>query len=147
MNRRNRWLIVTMSVVCLLLAACGSAPATTEEPRPATVERLQGSQPTRVTLTEEAAKHLDLGTAAVASVQLNGKAVTAIPYAAVVYDTEGNTWAYVSTKPNVFVRDPISVDHINGDLAYLTKGPDAGAEVVTTGAEELFGAESEFAEE
>jgi len=66
-----------------------------------------------------------------------------IPYAALIYDTEGNTFVYVK-EPNAlsFVRQAVIVDFIKGSLAYLTEGPDVNAEVVTVGAAELFGAET-----
>jgi hypothetical protein len=65
-----------------------------------------------------------------------------IPYSAVLYDLHGNTWAYARVEPLTFERALIVVDYIEGDLAVLAEGPPAGTEVVTTGAAELFGAES-----
>jgi len=65
-----------------------------------------------------------------------------IPYAAVLYDTHGDTWVYTRPGPLVFVRAPIVVDYIDGDLAVLSECPPAGTEVVTSGTGELFGAES-----
>lgn len=138
----NRWTVIVLVVAGLLLAACGSRAAdievTTEE-GPAKVEHLNGAQPTRVTLTEDAAKRLDIQTAPAQG--------DAIPYAAVLYDTEGNTWVYINPKPLVFVRSPVIVDHIEGGQAFLSKGLPAGSTVVTTGAEELYGSETEFEEE
>jgi hypothetical protein len=64
-----------------------------------------------------------------------------------VYDSEGKTWTYINPQPLVFVRHPITVDSIKGDQAILSDGPDSGTAVVTVGAEELFGSETEFAEE
>ena len=148
MKRNSRWLIVAICVACLSLAACGRAPASTgDEAKPATVEHLEGVAPTRVTLTEEAAKHLDLQTAKVSEMTIDGKLGKVIPYAAIIYDTTGHTWTYVESRPQVFVRSPISVDVIKGDQALLTDGPDVGAAVVSVGAEELFGSETEFSEE
>ncbi len=70
-----------------------------------------------------------------------------IPYAAVIYGTNGETWVYTNPEPLVFVRRPILIDYIEGDQAFLLVGPASGSEVVTVGAEELYGSESEFAEE
>ena len=64
-----------------------------------------------------------------------------IPYSAVVYDLRGETWAYVSPEPLVFVRHQIRVDYIEGDLAVLLDGPALGTSVVTVGVAELFGIE------
>ena len=66
-----------------------------------------------------------------------------VPYAAVIYDVNGGTWVYTK-EPNAlsFVRQSITVDYIEGDLAFLTDGPPAGTEVVTVGGAELYGAET-----
>ena len=42
-----------------------------------------------------------------------------VPYAAVLYDLHGETWVYTSPEPLVYVRAPIAVDHIEGDLAVV----------------------------
>jgi hypothetical protein len=65
-----------------------------------------------------------------------------IPYAAVLYDLQGETWVYTRPEPLVYVRAPVIVDYIDGDVAVLSEGPPAGTQVVTAGASELFGAES-----
>ncbi len=65
-----------------------------------------------------------------------------IPYAAVVYGLEGETWVYTNPEPLVFVRQPIIVDYIEGDQAYLTEGPPTGTSIVTVGVAELFGTET-----
>jgi hypothetical protein len=67
-----------------------------------------------------------------------------IPYSAVFYDAQGNTWAYTNPEPLVFVRQPIDVEHIEGDVAVLKEGSTLSDEVVTAGAAELWGVESEF---
>jgi hypothetical protein len=65
-----------------------------------------------------------------------------IPYAALLYDTQGVTWAYTRVESLAFVRHRVVVDFIEGEWAVLSEGPPAGTEVVTTGAGELFGAEA-----
>lgn len=140
MKHINPWFIFVLMIAALLLSACGGQiPVTGEEESPAKVEHLDGAEPTRVTLTEDAAKRLDIQTAPIQG--------NIIPYAAVLYDTEGRTWVYTNPKPLTFVRSPVTVDHIEGDEAFLSKGPAAGSVVVTTGAEELYGSETEFEEE
>lgn len=67
-----------------------------------------------------------------------------IPYSAVFYDAQGNTWAYTNPEPLVFVRQPVDVEHIEGDVAVLREGSPISGEVVTAGAAELWGVESEF---
>ena len=66
---------------------------------------------------------------------------TTIPYSAVIYGVEGGTWTYTSTGPLTFVRAPITVASVQGDVAILSEGPDPGTEVVTVGGEELLGTE------
>jgi len=136
-------------VACLQLAACSRTSGAAEDagPGPAAVEHLEGAQPTRVTLTEAAATRLDIQTAAIRDVVVNGTRRKVIPYAAVLYDTEGATWTYTNPEPLVFVRYRIEVDYIEGDLAILSAGPPSGSAVVTVGAQELYGAEVEFEEE
>ena len=65
-----------------------------------------------------------------------------VPYAAVLYDLNGETWVFTNPEPLVYVRAPITVDYIEGDLAVLSEGPPAGTEIVTAGASELYGAET-----
>jgi hypothetical protein len=65
-----------------------------------------------------------------------------VPYAAVLYGVHGETWVYSNPEPLVYVRQPIVVDFIEGDLAYLSEGPEVGTAVVTIGAAELFGVET-----
>jgi hypothetical protein len=67
-----------------------------------------------------------------------------IPYSAVFYDAHGNIWAYTNPEPLVFVRQPVDVEHIEGDVAVLKEGSTVSGEVVTAGAAELWGIESEF---
>ena len=152
MQRSNRWLVVILLImVALQLAACSQSstdPAEAESDiSPAQIEHLDGVNPTRVTLTADAARRLDIQTGVVHEEQVKGQERTVIPYAAVLYDPEGNTWTYTSDAPLTYLREPINIDRIEGDIAVLTDGPALGTTVVTIGAEELFGAEEEFEEE
>ena len=62
-----------------------------------------------------------------------------IPYSAVIYDLTGGTWVYTSPEPLTYVREPISVDYIEGDMAVLADGPPAGTLIATVGVAELYG--------
>jgi hypothetical protein len=148
MERINRWMVVALMIITSLqLAACSPAPLEASKIQPAKVEPIEGSNLSRVVLTEQAAERLDIQTAPVREQEVSGKQRQVIPYAAVLYDPQGNTWAYTNPEPLTFVRQPISVDHIEGDMAVLSDGLPSGAVVVTVGAAELFGSESEFKEE
>jgi len=149
MQQDYRRMVVVLVLAGLLVSACQQGPgaATAEATALIKVEHIEGKDPTRETLTEAAAKRLDLQTAAVSDTQVNGAQRKIIPYAAVLYDTDGATWVYVSPESLIFIRTPIVVDFIEGNAAILSDGPPAGAMVVTVGAPELYGAEIEFQEE
>src|SRR5262245_19320348 len=144
MKRNDRWGLVVPLALCVQLAGCDHAAPDTDEPKAAVVEHLDGAEPARVTLTEEAMKRLEIQTDTVRDEEVQGTQRRVIPYAAILYDTEGNTWTYTNPEPLVYVRHSIAVDHIVGELAMLTDGPPAGTAVVTVGAAELYGSEIEF---
>lgn len=155
--QRSSWTTVAPALIAglvssgLLLAGCASPTAEAEsgEPGPAIVEPVEGTDVSRVTITELAADRLDLQTTAVVEEQVAPRPGTTgssverkvVPYSAVMYDNAGDTWAYVVEDSLVFVREPITVDYVDGDTAVLGDGPDVGTEVVTLGAAELYGAE------
>jgi len=139
-RRSMTWFLI---IAGLLLSAC-AAVAEEEETQhePATLEPIEGSDVARVTLTEEAAIRLDIEVDPV----LDAGSATTIPYAAVFYTATGDTWTYTNPKPLTFVRVPIVVDHIRGDDVFLSDGPPSGMEVVTQGAAELYGTETDVEE-
>ena len=146
--KRNRLGPVVLALVVGLLPGCGRPPIETEsESKAVKVEPIEGTDLNRVTVTAEAAERLDIQMAPVRSIALSGKTRKAIPYASLVYDVSGNTWAYTSPESLTFVRMAVTVDYIEGDLAILTSGPPAGTQVVTVGVAELYGSENEFEEE
>jgi hypothetical protein len=151
MSNNHRWIVALLFAACLPLASCKQAVEATadeeNETKPATVEHLDGAEPARVTLTDEAAKRIDIQTAPVADTQVAGQQRKVIPYAAVLYDTKGATWTWINSTPLTFVRHPITIESIDGDKAVLSNGPNPGTLVVTVGATELFGSEMEFEEE
>ncbi|HEY4234037.1 MAG TPA: hypothetical protein VGM76_11460 [Lacipirellulaceae bacterium] len=149
MTHTFRTLAALPLVACLFLIGCKQLveeEAKVENPA-AKVEHLEGAEhaaePTRITLQEEAAKRLDIQTGEVTG----DSAQKSMPYSAVLYDTEGKTWTYTNPEPLVFVRHLVTIDHIDGDKAFLADGPPAGTKVVTVGAAELYGSEFEFEEE
>jgi hypothetical protein len=133
----RRFFIVGTLLVPLFLTACGGSADEGATESPAAVEQIKGTEVNRITLTAEAAKRLDVQTA---TVRGDGER-TVIPYAAVLYDPDGQTWTYTSPERLVFVRKDISVDRIDGASAILTAGPSAGTAVVTVGGDELWGVE------
>lgn len=151
MRFRHPWIPVALVALALIVPGCRSVAA--EEPAEggpplATVEPIDGADVARVTLSGEAADRIDVQTVAVTPASGTGsRSLTAIPYAAVLYDPSGATWTYTSPEHLVFVRAPISVVRIQGDEALLSEGPPPGTQVVTVGAAELLGTEYEVGEE
>jgi hypothetical protein len=147
MRYSKRWMLVLLVMAGVLLPACGSTPPVQESGvKPATVEAIAGSDLSRVILTADAAKRIDIQTAPVRNEQVNGAQREVISYDAVLYDAQGDTWTYTSPAPLTFVRHHITVDSIDGDRAVLSEGPPIGMAVVTVGAAQLYGAEFEFEE-
>lgn len=148
MKLNFRLLILIAILLVLPLSACGQEiPVTGEEDKPVQLEPIEGTDLNRITLTEQAAERLGLETVPVHTQQVDGVDRLVVPYAALLYDPSGTAWVYVNVEPLVFVRQAIMVDVIRGDEAILSEGPEAGTKVVTFGATELFGSESEFEEE
>jgi len=147
MKHMHQYLVVVFAISALQLTACSPKSEAAVELPPAQVEHLSGEQVTRVTLTEDAAKRLDVQTDTVQIQTVGGVDQTVIPYASIVYDTEGHTWIYTSPAPLTYVRTSVQVESIQGDDAVIAAGLPSGTTVVTVGAEELFGSETEFEEE
>lgn len=146
--RTKAWMVVAALIVVgvgALLISLGSDKPDDEASasEPAQVEPIKGTDLSRVTLTADAAKRLGVQTAPVRR-EAGG---TVVPYGAVLYDAEGQTFTYTSPESLVFVRRPISVRYIKRGQAFLSKGPPAGTAVVTVGSQELFGTEYEVEED
>ena len=131
--------IVVALLVLVALSACGRATAAKDdEPAPARVERVKGSDIRRVSLTPRAVERLGVTTVPVSTGPGGG---TVVPYAAVLYDPSGRTWVYESIGPRTYQRAHITVDRIDGDQAYLSASPPPGTAVVSVGAAEVYGTE------
>ena len=130
-----------LTAAALALAACSTAPAPDLAP-PATVVPVKGSDIPRLELAPSAVQRLGIQTQPVtAAAPGTAGATEVIPYPAIVYDTDGSSWAYVALTPDTYVRRPITVTVIRGDVALLSTGPPVGARVVTVGTAELLGTE------
>ena len=129
-----RLFLLFMMAVALGLTACSPKPTTITKIEPATLKEIEGSELQQVVLTEKAAERIGLET-----VQPQRMVV---PYAAVIYDTEGNTWVYTNPETLTFVRVPIEIDYIEGDQAFLFSEFGSDAPIVTVGVIEIYGAET-----
>jgi hypothetical protein len=137
----TRWVAIGVLATALALGGCADKSSEAELTGPAKLVAVKGRDVPQVVITDKKAiERLGLEYGAVAE----AAGSKSIPYAAVVYDSEGNTWTYTSPKALTFERTPITVASITGDEAKLTAGPPAGTEVVTVGAAELLGVEAEI---
>lgn len=135
MKRIHLFVLMLIMVAALGLAACGpKAAATTEKINPSTLEEIEGSELKRVILTEKAAERIGVETVPASEMT--------VPYSAVIYDIEGNTWVYTNPAPLTFVRAPIVIDRIDGDQAFLSEAFGSTDPIVTVGVIEIYGAET-----
>jgi hypothetical protein len=143
MLRSRRWAVLV--VAALPLSGCAQtleSPAAAKS-EPVKVEKIQGTDLSRLTLAAKAAERIGLRTDTVAlrpAPGVDGPRTT-VPYGALLYDSTGATWVYTAPEPLVFVRHPVTVDSIEGDLVVLRDGPPVGTLVVTAGGAELTGVE------
>lgn len=143
MQHSNRLIVLIPLIIAgLLFAGCNThGPEKTGE-KPALVEAIDGSEFNRVTLSEKAAQRLDIQTEEVREEQVDGTQQQVLPYAALLYGLNGETWAYTNPEPLTYVRQLVAVDYIDADRVFLVDGPPSGTKVVTVGAAELFGADT-----
>jgi hypothetical protein len=160
MQHSNRWraaALLLAAAVALGVSACskGQTEEAAEGYRDAKVEPVQGTDLSRVTLSQQAAERLGIQTAAVRAERVTAPGQPAstattrkvLPYAAVLYDESGDTWTFTSPQPLTYLRQHIQIDRIEGDKAVLSEGPAVGTTVVTVGAAELLGTELGVGEE
>jgi hypothetical protein len=150
MHRRNHWVAAGLVVVSLGLAGCGVARTEygeVSQSGPAQLQPVKGTDLNRVTLTSLAAHRLGVSTEAVAGAVMpalgDGTATpqTTVPLSAVLYDKNGATWVYTTSRAQTYQRQAITIARVDGDNAVLSTGPAVGTQVVTVGAAELLGAE------
>lgn len=128
------WTFVMLVFTSLLSSACAPKSEAIEKVPPSKLKPIEGTELNHVILTEKAVERLGIETALASG--------NAVPYAAVIYDIDGNTWVYTNPEPLIFVRAPISIDHIEGDTAVLSANLDSELQVVTVGVAELYGTET-----
>lgn len=73
--------------------------------------------------------------------QKGGSERKTVPYSSVIYWIDGGAWVYTQVAPMTFVRAPIVIDEVDGNVAVLKSGPPAGTRIVSVGGEELLGTE------
>lgn len=116
------------------LAACNSAAGGRHVPA-ARMERIGPDKTPSAVLSPAGAQRLGLQAATARRVG----SLTVVPYAALLYQPDGQTVVYAVTGPLTYTRQPVVVSKIAGDRVYLSRGLAPGRRVVTAGAEELLG--------
>lgn len=138
---RYRGFLGAVLIAALIVPACRQIEETSSKNDPAKIEAIGETGLSRVTLTADAVRRLGIVTVAVGQTARSDATRTTIPYGAVIYDHAAKTWTYTNPQPLVYVRHAITVDTVDGDVAFLSAGPPVGTQVVTVGAALLFGAE------
>lgn len=133
-----------VSGLVLVAAALGLSGCSGIEPaaagngyEPAAVKEVEGSDVKLVTFTEDGADRVGLETAVVRE---DGSQLV-VPYASLLYDGKGVPWVYTNPQTLTFLRSEVVVDRIEGDVVWLSEGPQPGTRVVTVGAAEVYGTE------
>lgn len=142
MQPGNPRIAVVLILAGLLVGSCARPEAEPAVHAPIAIEPIEGTDLARITLSEKAAERLDIQTAPVREEAGAGGQRTSVPFAAVVYGPRGDSWVYTSPEPLVFVRHATTILRIEEGVAVLSDGPVPGTVVVTTGAAELYGAET-----
>jgi hypothetical protein len=137
MERLYQFTIASLLIIGLQVTACQKHQDAHHAEHPAEIVKIEGSDLSRVTLTEKAVERLDLKTDQVR--EQGGKKV--VPYSSLIYDPNGQTWVYTSPETRTFVRYKVDVDKIEGDIVLLNDGPPVGTIVASVAVAELYGAE------
>jgi hypothetical protein len=141
---RHRWLVGVALAAALPLAACADAMVSSAAKKePVKVEKVAGTDLTRMTLDAKAVERIGLKLEPVGGVpgDEGGPDRPTVPYAAVLYDAKGATFVYTNPAPLTYIRHAIVVDAIQGNTAVLHAGPPLGTPVVIVGNGELVGIE------
>jgi hypothetical protein len=138
-SRRSYRSAVVLLMTGVALSGCGAAQgADPELAEVATVDAAEDGGPELITLSAPAERRLGIETTPVAT----DPAGLTVPYAALVYATDGSTWVFVRKEPLTYQRTPVTVAGKTGDQVAITSGPPAGTDVVTVGVAELIGVET-----
>jgi hypothetical protein len=148
--RRNMTAVLLVVGIGAGLSACAQAEAASGEEASlngnvAKVEAIEGSALKKVLLSPEAVRHLGIDTGVVSIQAITNR--TVVPYGAVIYDANGAPFVFTVPQPNTFVRSPVTVTDVGGDLAAVDTILPVGTQVVTVGAAELMGTEFEVGDE
>jgi hypothetical protein len=145
MRHRVPLLAAVIALAGVPLVGCKEA-STYKKVEPAHVDHKEGEEIHKLTLTEKAMERLDVQTTPARESKVDGApegeaARIVVPYSSLIYFADGSAHVYVNPEKNVFVRQPVEVDYIEGDMVVLKKGPVPGTLVASMAAAELLGTE------
>jgi hypothetical protein len=143
MKPKNRWIVAILILAVLQFWACQKKDDGHHFEHPSELEEIEGTEFKRVIFTQRAMERTGVETAEVTE-EINSPQKKIVPYGALIYGPEGQTWIYTCPQPRVFVRAEVEVDHIKGNKVYLMEGPPVGTVVVTVGVAEIYGTEFEI---
>ena len=143
MKRNNRWIIGFLFLAVLQFWSCQKEDRSQQFIPPSEVEEIKGSNFSTVTLTERAMERIGIQTTTVSEMH-QSPVRKVVPYSALLYGPEGQTWVYISPQSRVFVRYVVDVDYIEGDTVFLNDGPPVGTVIASVGVAILYGTEFEM---
>jgi hypothetical protein len=143
MKNINHWLFITFVLAILSFWACDRGDDGHHFEEPADVEDAGESGFSRVTFTEKAMERIGVQTTTVIE-ESSSPTKKVVPYGALLYGPEGQTWIYTCPEPRVFLRQVVDVDRIEGNLVYLNEGPPVETVVAIVGVAEIYGTEFEI---
>lgn len=140
------WLValaVLMALTIWAATAGQDGEAAVEHPSPGTVETVEGSEFSIVSMSPGGAERIGLQVVRVQPAS-HPSGVLAVPYASLIHGADGTVWVYATAgEPLRFQRQEVRVATVVGARAILSHGPSAGTSVAGTGAAELYGTEFE----
>jgi hypothetical protein len=140
-KRRARAMAVVAATAAAaaLLSGCAATSSDTTLPPTSQLVKVPGSSVPNVVLTPLGAERIGLETQPV-TVDSSGQAT--FPYAALLYESNGQAAVYVESAQLTFTRHFVTVTSIVGNTVTVTSGVTPGDRVATDGSEELYGVQN-----
>lgn len=142
----KKQLIAIIGLIVFGAVACTETSANEVPVVPSKTEAVEGSELKRVTLSEQAGARLAIVTSEVTEEPFGLRGEPGprkmVPYSALIYDLNGKAWVYANPSGLTYMREPVVIDYVQFEKAVLHEGPAVGTKIVTTGAAELYGAET-----
>ena len=140
----HKIMALVLAFALLQLAACQEKASTYEEIHASHMEHIEGSEFSKLELTQRAIERTDIKTSEVTEEMIAQSAPQlkkVVPYGALIYGPHGETWVYTNPEPHTYIRQEVTVESVKDGKVILSKGPPPGMKVVTQGAAELYGTE------